>query len=310
MRAWQHGGDAREGLSQTVQTPRRPRFGEVFSPDIAPPRKSGPAESVKKPNLPGFFNSFADTGTPTKAPSQRARDKGKGKGRESIAVDDDERTFFAPPSPPSSPLGPVPMDTEDHQMEDLAPLPEPIQELAEAPTAAAFVIQDEDVKMDDEPAQAQLQDEPHEIEPPNWQDEVYSAHCPSDVSSPDLQLHRLLFVHVVPGKDIPTLQILLNSPVPPSAPADLQQTYTTSCAKIIEQFGLHSKADDWPAYVRVFSGALANLAWVLTSVGAVILFSVSNPNILADSVGRLGTCVRSSTFSACWGTRSHHSPKS
>lgn len=83
------------------------------------------------------------------------------------------------------------------------------------------------------------------------------------------QLHRLLFAHTVPGGDLPTLQMLLSSPLPPDTPVGLQQTYSAACARLIEHFGISVAPMDWDAYMHVFAVGLIDLAWVLTSTSAV-----------------------------------------
>lgn len=130
------------------------------------------------PALPGFYNSFANAGTPTK-PRHAAREKGKERFREPIAMDED--TFFAPPperqrSPPSSPLGPGPVEPEDHPMEDLALSSQAVLEAEEQPQTQVEpepepVHEDEDVNMEGDNEEV-VQDEAHEVEAPNWRDEV------------------------------------------------------------------------------------------------------------------------------------------
>jgi hypothetical protein len=282
MYAWRFSDEGREGPSNITQTPHRPRFGEIFAtPDVQRPRRVAPVESAKKPVLPGFFNSFADTGTPTKSTSRHAKDKGKGKVKESMVVGDDGHSFFAlkAPSSPGSPLDPISMKIDnDYIMEDIVPLPEGSQEIVGAPVLATANIEDDDVGMDEEPHHSQ-HEELHAIEPPNWRDEVRdtlglisSAIAPSYYFC---QLHRTLFIHTLPGRNVPTLQTLLNSPVPSSAPPELQQAYASACASIIEHFGIHMMEDDWEAYLRVFSAALVSMANVLTTVAAV-----SSPSIM------------------------------
>lgn len=130
--------------------------------------------TAMKPALPGFINSFADT--PSKPPSQRLRDKGKGRQREPL----DSVSFFASEGPGSSPFSsPLarPRD-EDHPMDDIEPLS--LVREANDPVSSAPNGSPEDDKMtvDDED-----NTEGHtasEIEPPNWRDEVSSVaafHC-------------------------------------------------------------------------------------------------------------------------------------
>ena len=87
------------------------------------------------------------------------------------------------------------------------------------------------------------------------------------------QLHRLLFAHTPPGGGPSTLQMLLGSPVPPhDANAELREVYAAACAALVGQLGVVAVAPvDWEGYVRVFSGAFVDLAWVLTSTSAVSL---------------------------------------
>ncbi|KIP08450.1 hypothetical protein PHLGIDRAFT_126973 [Phlebiopsis gigantea 11061_1 CR5-6] len=245
IRAWNQPSQE-AGPSHVAQTPRRPRSDDLASPLATRPRASQPATV-----LLGFVNSFAES-TPTKSASQRARerDKGKARLRESVVADDDGRAFFAPTlarSPPSSPC-PAPVELEDQPMEDVAQ-----PSLVEDPSPAVDVEPDGDSKMDDE-AEAASQDVEMGIEPPNWREE----------------LHRLLFAHTVPGGDLPTLQMLLSSPLPPDAPVGLQQTYSAACARLIEHFGISVAPMDWDAYMHVFAVGLIDLAWVLTSTSALV----------------------------------------
>lgn len=132
--------------------------------------------------LPGFFNSFADT--PTKSASQRAKEKGKARLQQFTLIDDDGQSFFAPQaapfSPPSSPLGPISIDLEDHPMEDAVepPLVTPVLEQEEADQSHIIEL-DGDIKMDDDALAAQQEVE-MEIEPPNWRDEVCLFHYNPD----------------------------------------------------------------------------------------------------------------------------------
>lgn len=185
MRAWNGGGGTQgAGPSHSVQTPRRPRFSEVItSPEVPLQRSAMTTARDKKPaaRLPGFFNSFANTSTPTKSASQRAKEKGKGKPYQSMVMDDDGQAFFAPQdprsSPPSSPLGPIPMELEDHPMEDFAESLQaaPITE-REALGQSQDIEADGDVKMGDDAIDAQQEIEMG-IEPPNWRDEVCMLSC-------------------------------------------------------------------------------------------------------------------------------------
>ena len=186
MRAWNSPRVFQEPSSQFAQTPRRPRFGEIFpSPDVSRPRKPFPVPEPKRPgpSALGFESGFTPS---SKASSQVAKDKGKARLRESVVADDDEKAFFAPSSyaPGSSPPSPSPLEksrplakldlaeVNAGPSEESVPLPIP-----KRPTQAAALVsqESEDVKMEEAAAEAEEENEDeecHEIEPPNWRDEV------------------------------------------------------------------------------------------------------------------------------------------
>ena len=169
MRAWNPQG---EGSSAVTLTPRRPQFGEPFSPLASQSRirrlAPDPFDKAKKiPALPGFFNSFADT--PSKPPSQRARDKGKGRMKEPL----DAVSFFASGGPGSSPLSSptVPPRDEDHPMEDVEPFSLAREVAAPALSAPNGSPEDDNMAVDDDEGPDD-ENVMAEIEPPNWRDEV------------------------------------------------------------------------------------------------------------------------------------------
>lgn len=170
MRAWNSPRATQEPSSQVAQTPHRPRFGEIIaSPEFTRSKPALRAPELKKPgpSLPGWQSGFEDS----RPASQLAKDKGKSRLRESTIPEDE---FFAPPSSPPSPSPlkrhrPLPNDVA---MEDDAGPSEPAASIPVPPSqVVALPAQDEDVKMDDATIETQ-EEESHEIEPPNWRDEV------------------------------------------------------------------------------------------------------------------------------------------
>lgn len=170
MRAWNSPRAAQEPSSQLAQTPHRPRFGEIIaSPEFTRPKLALRALEVKKPgpSLPGWQNGFEDF----RPALQQVKNKGKSRLRESTVPEDE---FFAPPSSPPSPSPlkrhrPLP----DVAMEDVSGPSEPATFAPAPPSQVAHPTQeDEDFNMDDDTVETQEEEESHEIEPPNWREEV------------------------------------------------------------------------------------------------------------------------------------------
>ncbi|KAJ3556421.1 hypothetical protein NM688_g2033 [Phlebia brevispora] len=228
-------------------TPRRQRIRDMETPS-RPPREAALSQRPSDSQiLPGFFNSFAQA-SPSRPLSQRERQKGKGKERMR-----DEDVFVAPPSPPSSPTryGMRMAEVPDLPMEDA----QPAAAFQEPPLQSSPGYRGGDVQMSTPPiADESVQEPIGAYETPDWTD----------------TLHRLLFAHTMPSAKMPTLQLLLNSPLPASTSPEDLHAYTSITARLLETVAKGSDFVEWISHLRAVLDVLSDISALLVSNGSIL----------------------------------------
>lgn len=270
MRDWSS-GNLGAGLNLLAETPRRPRFGEVEKLASQRPRGVGiisEDDGKQQSALPGFRNAF--TSTPSRALSQRTKDKRKGKQRANLANDN---LFFvggARSSPPSSPTAP--------HIGDLAEEPLSLRPVGASMSPPKIRIpdvdleadHDDDVRMEEAGGDDSDIDELSEIAPPNWRDEVRITRCA--VGYRHLRLPKLIhiiFTHSSPSNQLPTMQLLLDTSLSPEATGQQREEYRSSCTRLLQSLGATSRPNLWEDNLRDIAHGMVKMTRVLVDTATV-----------------------------------------
>lgn len=120
------------------------------------------------------------------------------------------------------------------------------------------------------------QDEVTEIDPPNWRDEVRktSVSYTQRSHSSLFQLIHILFTHSLPPAKVPTMQLLLDAFLSPTATEEQQNVYRAACTRLLESLGTLSRPELWDDHLREIAHVLVGMARILADTTAVRIISV------------------------------------
>ena len=292
-----------------LQTPSRPRYSKGL-PDS--PRREHRKKIINIPEsppkrtakLPGFVNAFEPTTPQVAAPRTSVRfalsqasqaSPGKGKDKERAPTYDyggaqGEDLFFNPPAddyaprpisqPNSSPM-------EEVREEALIPTTE-ISQPRSSGSAASSTTEprssppNDDVQMNEDLKQPDLSEPVAPLSEPDWTAEVRLHHLntPGVSGRTDVrctQLHRIVLTHQHHSAKELSLQLLIDHPIPSTAPLERAQLYTAYCTRLLQSLGTANiKFASVDETIDVVGEALTGMGRVLCSVGSVRLFAHCN----------------------------------
>ena len=79
----------------------------------------------------------------------------------------------------------------------------------------------------------------------------------------------MIFGHTLPSIKQPTLQLILNAPLPLSAPPEDLQAYTHATARLLENIAAASDLLEWADHLRVLLKLLSEISALLVLHGSV-----------------------------------------